>query len=238
LRLPPQAIEAERSVLGSILIDKDVWDELQPLISEDDFYTSDHKTIYKAMCDLKQKESVIDIITLSNAIGMLEYIVEISSSVPTTANVKSYAKIVRDKAILRNLIKSSSDIVNKCYEQEEETEKIIGQAETDIMRINESKSKANFVKLKDCVIEARYNGSAWDVFFDIDTAASGFIVDADVSATAAIQRSKLASGTANHVVINSGAGVMTSEALLANTRGGTGKDTSADTGVAKVAAGT
>ena len=94
------------------------------------------------------------------------------------------------------------------------------------------------IQAKDCVIEARYNGSAWDVFFDIDTAASGFIVDADVSATAAIQRTKLASGTADHVLINDGAGVMSSEARLATTRGGTNLNTSASTGLAKVAAGT
>ena len=94
------------------------------------------------------------------------------------------------------------------------------------------------IQAKDCVIEARYNGATWDVFFDIDTAASGFIVDSDVSATAAIQRSKLASGTADHVLINDGSGVMSSEAQLANTRGGTGQDSSAFTGVAKVSAGT
>ena len=94
------------------------------------------------------------------------------------------------------------------------------------------------IQAKDCIIEAVYNGSSWDVFFDVGADQTGFIVDADISATAAIARTKLASGTADHVLINDGSGVMSSEALLSNTRGGTGKDTSADTGLAKVAAGT
>lgn len=91
---------------------------------------------------------------------------------------------------------------------------------------------------KKVLITCTYNGSAWQVHFDVDANSTGTVTNSDVSATADIDRTKLASGSNNHIVINSGTGVMSSEALLANTRGGTGKDMSADSGIVKVATGT
>jgi replicative DNA helicase len=146
-RLPPQAIEAEQSVIGSLLIESQIYDDLSEIISSDDFYRAEHKEIYTAIEELQKRNSTTDIITVSDSlrcrgtldkIGGLEYLTQIASNVPTTANAIYYAKIVHDKYLLRSLIKSSTSIIDTCYEQSQDIETIIQTAESQILQVNQN----------------------------------------------------------------------------------------------------
>jgi replicative DNA helicase len=126
-RIPPQNIEAEQSILGSIMLDKDIIPDIMAILKSRDFYREDHQEIFDAIYELHNSNKPIDIITVSeqlniqgmlNNIGGLEYLANITSSVATTANVIHYAKIVEEKSIRRQLIKKSSDVQKKAYEQE------------------------------------------------------------------------------------------------------------------------
>jgi len=108
----PQNIEAEQSVLGAILLDKEVLSSVTEIISSQDFYREDHREIFEAIMDLYEKGEPIDLITVAEqlkvrgsleAVGGLEYLTNLASLVPTTANAKHYAKIVEEKSILRGL---------------------------------------------------------------------------------------------------------------------------------------
>lgn len=112
-RIPPQNIEAEQSVLGSMLLDKEAIPTVAEILKSDDFYREDHAEIYEAIMDLFNKAEPVDLITVTeqlkargtlDKVGGLEYITNIATAVPTTANVKYYASIVEEKSILRKLI--------------------------------------------------------------------------------------------------------------------------------------
>jgi len=137
-RIPPQNIEAEQSVLGAILLDKEVLSSVTEIISSQDFYREDHREIFEAIMDLYEKGEPIDLITVAEqlkvrgsleAVGGLEYLTNLASLVPTTANAKHYAKIVEEKSILRRLIKASNEIINMGYEAAEEVSYVLDKAE-------------------------------------------------------------------------------------------------------------
>jgi len=120
-KLPPQNIEAEQSILGSMILDKEAIAVVSEIINGDDFYRNDHKEIYEAIMDLYELDKPVDLITLIESlkarnaldlVGGVEYLSHMATSVPTTANVKYYAQIVEEKALLRRLIKSSNEIFN------------------------------------------------------------------------------------------------------------------------------
>ncbi len=128
-QIPPQNIEAEQSVLGASLLDKEVLSTITEIIDVSDFYREDHKEIFEAIMDLYERGEPIDLITVSeqlkirgsiDAVGGLEYLTNLVNAVPTTANAKHYAKIVEEKSILRRLIKTSSEIINMGYDETEE----------------------------------------------------------------------------------------------------------------------
>lgn len=161
-RVPPQSIEAEQSVLGASLLDKEVLSSITEIIDVSDFYRDDHKEIFEAIMDLYERGEPIDLITVSeqlkirgslDAVGGLEYLTGLVNAVPTTANAKHYAKIVEEKSILRKLIKISSEIINMGYEQAEEVEYILDKAEKGIFDISQGRNSQGFAQIKDVLIE-------------------------------------------------------------------------------------
>lgn len=192
-RIPPQSLEAEQSVLGSMLIDKEVVPVVMEILKPEDFYRPDHKEIYDVIIELFDRAQPIDLITVSERlklhgklelVGGLEYLTNIATEVPTTANVKHYAKIVEEKALLRKLIKASSDIVDLGYSASEEVSYILDKAEQNIFDILQKRSSQGFVPIKDVLVdtfnklEELYNNSGNITgiptgFADLDFKTSG-----------------------------------------------------------------
>ena len=194
IKSSPQSIEAEKSVLGSMMIDKNVIAQAVEILSAEDFYRDAHKYIFKSIVEMYQRDEPIDEITLLEHLkstdrleksGGISYITEIGSSVFTTANVKSYIKIVEDKATLRKLIDSSTKIIESCYNNQDDVEKVIDVAEQKIFDLAEKKSSSDFEPLSDILergfeqIETLFNnkGEVTGVgsgFKDLDDLTSGF----------------------------------------------------------------
>lgn len=162
-RVPPQSIEAEQSVIGSMLLDKEVIPVVTEILKSEDFYRADHKEIFEAVMDLFDAGEPIDLITVAEQlklrgtldnIGGLEYLTNIASAVPTTANAKHYAKIVEEKSTLRKLIKASSEIVNMGYEASEELSYIVDKAEKSIFDVLQKRGTQGFAPIKDVLVDA------------------------------------------------------------------------------------
>lgn len=130
LRLPPQSLEAEQSVLGGLMLDNQAIDEVTEIVSGDDFYRSDHRAVFRAICALTEQNDPADVITVSEwldnlgeleSVGGLAYLGQLAQSTPNTANVAAYARIVRERAILRRLIAAANEIVGQSYNPEGRT---------------------------------------------------------------------------------------------------------------------
>jgi len=153
LRSLPYNLEAEQSVIGSMLIDKTAISRVVEVLKGDDFYRDSHKVIFNAIFELYQKDTPIDMITLLehlrsaeklDASGGVTYISEISNSVPSTANLSSYIKIVDDKSILRKLIRASTEIMENCYNKQDDVEAVMDIAEQKVFNISEKKNSGDF----------------------------------------------------------------------------------------------
>lgn len=163
LRVQPQDLLAEQAVLGSIFISPEKLIMVREFISPDDFYKYSHKVIFRAMITLADRNDAIDAATVRNIlddqgdlqnIGGLGYIVELVNSVPTSANVEFYAKIVSEKAMLRDIISKLTDTVNMAYEGNDSDE-IIATAEKALVDINEHSNRSGFRKISD-VLKVNY----------------------------------------------------------------------------------
>ena len=161
-KIPPSDIEAEQAVLGSMLTDKDAVIAAIEVLKPDDFYREDNKIIYTAILSLYNRAEPVDIITLKaelssmgkfDSVGGLEYLAELPEKVPTTANVDKYIKIVEEKAILRNLIKTANEIITLGYDPTEEVENIMDSAEKKIFDIMQSKNQKGYTPIKDILVE-------------------------------------------------------------------------------------
>ena len=137
-RILPHSIEAEQSVIGSMILDRDAILIASEILSSDDFYHSQYGIIFDAMVELCNEGIPVDFLTLQNRlkekelppdITSMEYVRELIVAVPTSANVKYYANIVSEKAVLRRLIKVNEEITNACYLEKESTETILEEAE-------------------------------------------------------------------------------------------------------------
>ena len=157
-RIPPQNIDAEQCVLGSILIEDGALLKVIEILNPDDFYKESHGIIYSTMVDLFEKNEPQDLITVHNELaknGKLEtaggalYLAELTETVPVASNIDYYARIVRDKAVLRKLIQKSSDIATMCYEEAGDIDDILESAESAIFELSQSKIKQAFNPLKD-----------------------------------------------------------------------------------------
>ena len=163
-KIPPQDIEAEQAVIGSMLTDQEAVTAAVETLKPEDFYREDNKIIYTALLNLYNKAQAIDIITLKSelsamgkldAIGGLEYIAELPEKVPTTSNVDRYIKIVEEKSMLRNLIKVANDIIDLGYGQTEEVEDILDEAEKKIFNVVQKKDQNNgFTPISDVLVES------------------------------------------------------------------------------------
>ena len=130
LRLPPQSLEAEQSVLGGLMLDNRAIDEVTEIVSGDDFYRSDHRAVFRAICALTEQNDPADVVTVSEwldnlgeleSVGGLAYLGQLAQSTPNPANVAAYARIVRERAILRRLIAAANEIVGQSYNPEGRT---------------------------------------------------------------------------------------------------------------------
>ena len=152
----PQNIEAERCVLGALLLDNQLMDQAVEFLRAEDFYLGSHRTIFRHMVQLQESSKAIDFVTLTEsvrsgdqleAIGGASFISSLIDDVPRLTNLEHYAHIVQEKSTLRNLIKQSSEIISSCYEQQEDVESVLDNAEKAIFNIAESKVRAGFVSL-------------------------------------------------------------------------------------------
>ncbi len=153
----PQSVEAERSVLGAILIENHAINRAQEILREDDFYREPHRKIFKVMAGLSEKATAIDPVTLKDelnrsgdleAVGGPAYIASLVDGVPRSANVEYYARIVKEKAILRGLIEAGSQIITTAYEASQEVEAILDASERLVFRIAQDQLRGGFVPMK------------------------------------------------------------------------------------------
>ncbi len=149
----PQSIEAERSILGAILLENGLLNQAVELLKPDDFYLAHHRLIFEQMLSLSEKSRPIDFLTLTEELGnaaQLEtvggrsFISSLIDGVPKLSNLDYYARIVREKATLRRLIKRGHEIINSCYEQQEEVDQILDTAEKAIFELAEEKIRTGF----------------------------------------------------------------------------------------------
>jgi replicative DNA helicase len=159
----PHSIEAERSVLGAILLENNALHQAQQLLTDDDFYRDDHRRIYRAMGLLSERSAVIDLITVTEelerrgelqAAGGAAYISSLVDGVPKSSNIEHYARIVKEKATLRGLISSAHQIISSAMTAEEETGDILDAAERSILRIAENRLRTGFVPLRQVADES------------------------------------------------------------------------------------
>lgn len=194
VRVLPQNIDAEMSVLGAMMDDKTVIAEAGEELSPEDFYKEAHKIIFSAIMELFMKDIPVDEITLIEnlrsagkleAVGGISYIASLTSMLATTMNVDSYIKIVKDKAILRRLIRSANEIIEESYTKQNEVDEVMDRAEKKIFDISENKVKSDFERVSSVLsrsieqLEQVFNNKS-DVtgietpFIDLNSKTSGF----------------------------------------------------------------
>ena len=155
-RIPPHHIEAEQSILGSLLIDRNALSEVSGRMKPEDFYLEKHREIYEAILELYEESAPVDIITISDAlakrgtlekVGDIDYIAQMANSVPTTANVMHYVSIVQDKALLRSLIDVSGKIIDLGYQGAMEGTDVLSAAEKSIFDISQGLNETGLESL-------------------------------------------------------------------------------------------
>lgn len=159
-KVPPQNLEAEQSILGGVMLENNAINNVLEVMSKDDFYSEAHRKIFNTMVELSEKNEPVDIITLSNALknknlldstGGTAYLASLVDNVPSAANVGNYAKIVKEKAILRGLISSATEIIASCYETGSDIDQVLDHAEHSIFEISENKVRPSFYPMRDIV---------------------------------------------------------------------------------------
>jgi replicative DNA helicase len=152
-KLPPQSIEAEESILSTILLDNSTLLDILEILKPEDFYRGTHQKIYSAIADLFSKAEPVDLVTLSNIlrdraqldeIGGASYLASLVDTVPSAINVQHYARMVRDKSSLRQLIAKANEIVKHCYTETNDLDQVLDFAEGAVFEISENKHKAAF----------------------------------------------------------------------------------------------
>jgi len=161
-KIMPHSLEAEQSVIGSMLMDAEAIDTAGELLTGDDFYSKTNGVIFEAMKDLRAENKPVDVITLSERlrengapeeITSVEFVKEILDAVPTSANVKYYAQIVYEKATLRRLIKISEQITADCYMQKDKLDDILESTERNVFNLMQTRNSGDYVPIRDVVME-------------------------------------------------------------------------------------
>ncbi len=159
-KVPPQNLEAEQSVLGGILLDNQALNSVMEILRVEDFYREAHRKIFAAILDISEKSRPSDLVTLNDylrdkkqidAVGGAVYLASLVDTVPSAANIVHYSKIVKEKAILRNLIGTATDILTKSYNAGSDVDGLLDEAEHAIFEISENKIKPSFSPLKDLI---------------------------------------------------------------------------------------
>jgi len=230
LRVPPQSIEAEQSVLGGLLLDNSAWDRAGDLLTDSDFYRYEHRLIYAAIGSMVNASKPADVITVFEQLqslgkaqdcGGLVYLNALAQSVPSAANLRRYAEIVRERAILRKLIAASDEIATTAFNpQGRPVAQILDEAEGQIFKIGEEGSRARqgfksmdalIVQLIDRVNELHENGAEEVTgvrtgFYDLDRLTAG-LQKGDLIVLAArpsMGKTALALNIAEHVAVSEG----------------------------------
>lgn len=193
-KLPPQNIEAEKSLIGSLLLDKEAINKVVDSLRPEDFYGRAHQLIYEAMVRLYEKREPIDLLSLSNllketgqleAIGGVGYLTSLVNSVPTAAHVVNYSKIVERKKVLRDLIDTAHDIISLGYQEDEDTEVLVDAAEQKLFSVTQRSVQKTFEPLDKSLHEAferldalhKADGGLRGTpsgFYDLDNITAGF----------------------------------------------------------------
>ena len=162
-RIPPHSIEAEESVIGGVLLDNEAFDRIADVIRPDDFYVERHARIFSAMSSLSESAMPMDAVTISERlrqrsdlerIGGVAFLLELSERVPTAANVEHYARIVKEKATIRRLIRASTEIIDRAYDTSVETDDNVDRAEQSIFEISEQSRHVGPVRIDTLVVES------------------------------------------------------------------------------------
>jgi len=163
LKLPPQNVEAEQSVLGAVLIENEALNKILEILESGDFYREAHQKIFECMLDLYERNEPLDLITVTNHlkkkkrlqdVGGAAYLASLVDGVPTAANVTYYSRIVKEKSILRQLITAATEIVTASYHEGKDLDTFLDEAEQAIFRISEHKIKPSFYPIREVVKES------------------------------------------------------------------------------------
>lgn len=166
LKVPPHSIEAEQAVLGGLMLENSAWDQVADVITEDDFYRRDHRLIFRAVTELSARSTPFDVITLTEQLaginelenaGGLSYLGGLAKNTPTAANIKAYATIVRERSILRQLIRTGTEIANNAFNPEgRDSAELLDHCEKLVFEIAErgARGKRGFVSIKDLLVKA------------------------------------------------------------------------------------
>ena len=193
-RVMPHSIEAEQSVVGAMLMDKDAITTAGEIISGDDFYQASYGVIFDSMIELFNEGKPVDLITLQERlkekdvpaeIASLEFVRDLVTAVPTSANVKYYAQIVADKSVMRKMIKLNEEVENMCYAGKESVESIMEQTEKSMFQLLQRRTTGDYVPIKQVVLNAldkiekasKSKGTVTGIptgFIDLDYKLSGF----------------------------------------------------------------
>ncbi len=222
-KVPPHNLEAEQSVIGSMIMDKEAIIIAAEIITKEDFYDQRFAVLYEAMIELLSEGSPTDLITLQNKlkekdvannVSSLEFIRDLVASVPTSANIRYYANIVKEKSLLRQLIRVTEGITNESYLDKNSTDEILDKAEKEVFDILQKRNTGDVATIKDVVVEslesieaaARNKGSVTGVptgFYDLDYKTAG-LQPSDlilVAARPSMGKTALALNIAEHVVL-------------------------------------
>lgn len=160
-RIPPQNIAAEQALLGALMLEQEVWDEVSLLIKEDDFYKPAHRQIYSVICELQKRNEAADLVTVTNRlmekkllqkVGDASYLAEIMEGTPSTANVANYAHIVGEKALLRRVIQTASQFVDRAYKNEfTDVETFTNELEASVFKLAEEQDTGQMVEAGDLI---------------------------------------------------------------------------------------
>ncbi len=166
LKVPPHSIEAEQSVLGGLMIDNTTWEQVADIITAEDFYRRDHRLIFSAIRHLAEQIKPFDVVTLSewldqrselDGAGGIAYLGTLARNTPSAANIRAYADIVRERSVMRQLIRVGTDIGNSAFNPEGRTsEELLDHAERQVFEIAEKGARAGkgFVEIKDLLVKA------------------------------------------------------------------------------------
>ncbi len=192
-RILPHSTEAEQSVIGAVLLDQEAIITASEILVAEDFYNPQFRTLYNAMIALYQEGRPADLVTLQNKLKeqevpaelcSVEFISGIISSVPTSANIKYYADIVKEKAVLRRLIRVSESITNECYQDTENLDQLLEKTEKQIFDVVQNRSTSDFVPIRQVALEtlesiqnaAKTVGAVTGIstgFYDLDARTAG-----------------------------------------------------------------